>query len=302
MTIPSMTGMKSAFENNFFSTNKTLNLRGRLVDLHTPRVMGILNVTPDSFYSGSRYISENEILKQAEKMVQEGATFIDVGGYSTRPGAAEISVEEEWKRVVVAIRGIVRNFPDTFVSIDTFRSEVARAAVAEGACMINDVSGGTIDDKMFETVAHLKAPYILMHMRGNPQTMTQQTTYENLLKDITNFFHQNIHTLHQAGVRDIIVDPGFGFAKTVDQNFELLNHFDHFQILGKPLLAGLSRKSMIWRTLSTTPEAALNGTTALNTIALLKGAGILRVHDVQAAVEAVTLTGKVMYPFAKTTV
>ncbi|HEY9045557.1 MAG TPA: dihydropteroate synthase [Ohtaekwangia sp.] len=291
--------MKSGFENNFFSTNKTLNLHGRLVDLHTPKVMGILNITPDSFYSGSRYISEAEILTQAEKMIQEGATFIDVGGYSTRPGAAEITTEEELKRVTVAIRAISRNFPETFISIDTFRSEVARAAVTEGACMINDVSGGTLDAAMFETVARLKVPYILMHMRGTPQTMTQETAYNNLLKDIIDFFHQKIHVLHQLGISDIIIDPGFGFAKTVEQNFELLHNLNHFKILGKPILAGLSRKSMIWRTLSTTPEEALNGTTSLNTIALLKGAGILRVHDVRAAVEAVTLTGKVMQQTVK---
>jgi len=291
--------MKSGFENNFFSTNKTLNLHGRLVDLHTPKVMGILNITPDSFYSGSRYISEAEILTQAEKMIQEGATFIDVGGYSTRPGAAEITTEEELKRVTVAIRAISRNFPETFISIDTFRSEVARAAITEGACMINDVSGGTLDAAMFETVARLKVPYILMHMRGTPQTMTQETAYNNLLKDIIDFFHQKIHVLHQLGISDIIIDPGFGFAKTVEQNFELLHNLNHFKILGKPILAGLSRKSMIWRTLSTTPEEALNGTTSLNTIALLKGAGILRVHDVRAAVEAVTLTGKVMQQTVK---
>ncbi|WP_079684805.1 dihydropteroate synthase [Ohtaekwangia koreensis] len=286
--------MKSTFENNLFSTNKTLNLHGRLVDLRTPKVMGILNVTPDSFYDGNQHSTEAAILAHAEKMVREGATFIDVGGYSTRPGAEEIPVAEELKRVLSVIKGIRRNFPETFISIDTFRSEVARAAIEEGAHLINDVSGGSLDEKMFETVASLRVPYILMHMRGTPATMTQQTNYENLLKDIIDFFHQKINMLHQLGVKDIVVDPGFGFAKTVDQNFEILNHLEHFKILGKPILAGLSRKSMIWRSLSVTPDEALNGTTSLNTIALLKGAGILRVHDVKEAMEAVTLTNKVL--------
>jgi dihydropteroate synthase len=281
--------MKSAAESKLFSTNKTLNLRGRLIDLGIPRIMGILNITPDSFYEGSRFTTETAILKNTEKMLLDGATFIDVGGYSTRPGAEDISVEEESSRVVRAIRIILNNFPEALVSIDTFRSDVASAAVQEGAALINDVSGGSLDPAMFETVARLNVPYILMHMRGTPQTMTQHTQYENLVKEITDYFHQKIFQLHQLGVRDIIVDPGFGFAKTPTQNFELLHHLDHFRILGKPMLAGLSRKSMIWRTLSLNPEEALNGTTALNTIALLKGAGILRVHDVREAQQVVQL-------------
>jgi dihydropteroate synthase len=281
--------MKSAAESKLFSTNKTLNLRGRLIDLGVPRIMGILNITPDSFYEGSRFTTETAILKNTEKMLLDGATFIDVGGYSTRPGAADISVEEEANRVVRAIRTILGSFPEALVSIDTFRSEVASAAVLEGAALINDVSGGSLDPAMFETVARLKVPYILMHMRGTPQTMTQHSQYENLVKEITDYFHQKIFQLHQLEVRDIIVDPGFGFAKTPTQNFELLHHLDHFRILGKPILAGLSRKSMIWRTLSLNPEEALNGTTALNTVALLKGAGILRVHDVKEAQQVVQL-------------
>jgi dihydropteroate synthase len=293
MTIPSMTGMKSSFENNFFSTNKTLNLNGRLVDLRTPRIMGILNVTPDSFYDGNRYTSEADILKQVEKMLSHGAMFIDVGGYSTRPGAEEISAEEEQKRVLKAVKNISHEFPDAFISVDTFRSEVVRAAVDAGAHLVNDVSGGSLDDAMFKTVAELKVPYILMHMRGTPQTMNKLTVYENLLKDIMDFFHEKIFTLQQLGAKDIIVDPGFGFAKTVEQNFELLSKLDHFNILGKPVLAGLSRKSMIWRTLGITPEEALNGTTSLNTVALLKGASLLRVHDVKQAAEAIKLIEKI---------
>jgi dihydropteroate synthase len=293
MTIPSMTGMKSSFENNFFSTNKTLNLNGRLVDLRTPRIMGILNVTPDSFYDGNRYTSEADILKQVEKMLSDGAMFIDVGGYSTRPGAEEISAEEEQKRVLKAVKNISHEFPDAFISVDTFRSEVVRAAVDAGAHLVNDVSGGSLDDAMFKTVAELKVPYILMHMRGTPQTMNKLTVYENLLKDIMDFFHEKIFTLQQLGAKDIIIDPGFGFAKTVEQNFELLSKLDHFNILGKPVLAGLSRKSMIWRTLGITPEEALNGTTSLNTVALLKGASLLRVHDVKQAAEAIKLIEKI---------
>jgi dihydropteroate synthase len=289
-----MTGMKSSFENNFFSTNKTLNLNGRLIDLHTPRIIGILNVTPDSFYDGNRYTSESDILKQVEKMLADGATFIDVGGYSTRPGAHDISAAEEQARVLMAVKIISREFPDAFISVDTFRSDVVRAAVEAGAHLVNDVSGGTLDDAMFKTVAELNVPYILMHMRGTPQTMNKLTAYDNLLKDIIDFFHEKIWMLQQMGVKDIIVDPGFGFAKTVEQNFELLSKLDHFNILGKPVLAGLSRKSMIWRTLGISPEEALNGTTSLNTVALLKGASLLRVHDVKQAAEAINLIEKIL--------
>jgi len=285
--------MKSSFENNFFSTNKTLNLNGRLIDLHSPRVMGILNVTPDSFYDGNRYATDADILKQTEKMLLDGATFIDVGGYSTRPGAKEISAEEEQKRVLQAVKNIAREFPEAFISVDTFRSEVVRAAVNEGAHLVNDVSGGALDNAMFTTVAQLKVPYILMHMRGTPQTMNQFAVYNNLVKDLVDYFHEKILMLQQHGVKDIIIDPGFGFAKTVEQNFELLSRLDHLNILGKPVLAGLSRKSMIWRTLGISPDEALNGTTSLNTVALLKGASLLRVHDVKQAIEAVKLIEKI---------
>jgi dihydropteroate synthase len=279
-------------QNKTFITNKTLNIRGRLLDLSTPRVMGILNITPDSFYTGSRTTSEKEILQKAEKVLGEGATFLDVGGYSSRPGATDISIEEEISRVRAAIQPIVREFPKAIISIDSFRSEVVRAAVGEGAAFINDVSGGNLDPLMFETVAKLKVPYILMHMKGTPQTMASLTNYNNLLKEMVDYFHQKIAALHHLGVKDVIIDPGFGFAKSVEQNFEILHHLDHFQVLGKPVLVGLSRKSMIWKTLDSDADKALNGTTTLNTIALLKGASILRVHDVKEAVEAVKLVSK----------
>ncbi|WP_317047954.1 dihydropteroate synthase [Pseudochryseolinea flava] len=282
--------MKSASESKLFSTNKTLNFQGRLVDLSTPAVMGILNITPDSFYGGSRVRDEKSILGKAEEMLRQGATFLDVGGYSTRPGADEISMDEEIHRVTHALTIIHKAFPEALLSVDTFRSAVARAAVQAGASMINDVSGGTLDDAMFKTVGDLQVPYVLMHMRGTPQTMASQTNYTNLMKDLVDFFHQNIHQLEQHAVKDVIIDPGFGFAKTVTQNFELLNGMEYLNMLGKPMMIGLSRKSMIWRTLGITADDAMNGTTALNTIAVMKGAGILRVHDVAEAVQVVKLT------------
>jgi dihydropteroate synthase len=247
--------------------------------------MGILNVTPDSFYDGARYESETAILSQTEKMLKDGATFIDVGAYSSRPGADDINLDEELRRALTAIKLIVKTFPEALISIDTFRSAVANAAVQEGASMINDVSGGELDPSMFGVVAKLKVPYIVMHMRGDPKTMSTLSNYQNLLKDVIDYFHTKTEQLRLLGVKDVIVDPGFGFAKTIDQNFTLLNALPYFKILNKPILVGLSRKSMIWKTLITTPEFALNGTTCLNTIALMKGANILRVHDVQEASE-----------------
>jgi dihydropteroate synthase len=281
-------------QSKIFSVNKTLNVGGRLVDLSVPKIMGVLNVTPDSFYDGKRYADEKSALDQTEKMLVEGADFIDVGGYSTRPGAAPITIDEELGRILPVIKSIVKKFPNAIVSIDTFRAPVAEQAVEAGAMMINDVSGGSLDDQMFTTVASLKVPYVLMHMRGSPQTMTQHVEYDNLIKDVTDYFHAKLFLLHNLGVKDIIIDPGFGFAKTVKLNFELLKKLDHFQTLGKPVLAGLSRKSMIWRTLGTEPENALNGTTVLNTLAIQKGATILRVHDVRAAKECILLTQKMM--------
>jgi len=280
-------------QSKIFSVNKTLNVRGKLIDLSEPKVMGILNVTPDSFYDGFKYTDETSILKQVEKMVSEGADFIDVGGNSTRPGAEDISEEEELKRVLPAVKAIFKNFPAVIVSIDTFRANVARKIVEEGASIVNDISGGNLDQGMFETIASLQVPYILMHMKGTPQTMVKESNYENLLKEILDYFHEKIHRLHSLHIKDIIVDPGFGFAKSVDQNFELLNKLDRFKILEKSMLVGLSRKSMIWRTLKTNPDSALNGTTALNTIALIKGASILRVHDVKEAKEVIQLVNQV---------
>lgn len=281
--------MKTAAESKLFSTKKTLNVRGRLLDLATPAVMGILNVTPDSFYDGGRLADEASLLRQAEQMLEAGATWLDVGGYSTRPGAAEVPEAEERRRVTTAIEAILKRFPQAHVSVDTFRSQVARAAVEAGAAIINDVSGGALDDQMFATVAALKVPYILMHMRGTPQTMTSRTNYQHLTVDILRELQPALYQLNQLGVTDICVDPGFGFAKTVEQNFSLLHHLDDFQTLGRPLLVGLSRKSMIWRTLHIRPDEALNGTTALHALALWKGADILRVHDVKEAVQVVSL-------------
>jgi dihydropteroate synthase len=225
-------------------------------------------------------------------MLAEGATFLDVGGYSSRPGAEDISMEEESQRVLPAIQAVIKEFPRAFVSVDTFRSSIAQQAVDVGACMVNDISGGELDNQMFSTIAELQVPYVLMHMRGTPQTMTQHTDYEDLIKDIMDYFHPKVYQLRLMGVKDCIVDVGFGFSKTVEQNFTLLNALDYFKMLEKPLLVGLSRKSMIWRTLKTDAEHALNGTTTLHTIALIKGASILRVHDVKEAVETIELVGK----------
>jgi dihydropteroate synthase len=251
--------------------------------------MGIVNVTPDSFFEGSRVFTESEILHQVEKMLSEGAAIIDVGGYSSRPGATDVSLDEELERTVHAIKIIRTNFPTAILSVDTFRSEVARQSVLEGAAIVNDISGGMLDANMLDTVANLKVPYILMHMRGAPQTMSGLATYENMFTEIATYFSEKIHALHQRGINDIIIDPGFGFAKTIDQNFQLLSHLEYFKIHNKPILAGLSRKSMIWKTLEVSPHESLNGTTALNIIALEKGASILRVHDVKAASETIKL-------------
>jgi dihydropteroate synthase len=251
--------------------------------------MGILNITPDSFFDGGRFRDEKAILGQVEKMLSEGADFIDVGGYSSRPGAADISEEEELRRVLPVIKSISNKFPQALISIDTFRSRVATRAIEAGGHIINDISGGEQDPNMFMTVASLRVPYILMHMRGTPQNMTNQTHYNDLLGEVIHYFEKKIHVLHQLEVKDIIIDPGFGFAKTAEQSFTLLRHLDSLKILNQPVLAGLSRKSMIWKTLGTGPDGALNGTTALNTVALYHGASILRVHDVKEAVECVRL-------------
>ena len=251
--------------------------------------MGVLNVTPDSFYDGGKYKDESEILNQAETMIFEGATFIDIGGYSSRPGASEVSIDEETNRVIPVVELILKNFPNALISVDTFRCEVARKSIEAGASIINDISAGHSDENMIPTVGELGVPYIMMHMRGTPKTMQQNTDYEDLAKDINFYFAERIAKAHEAKINDIIVDPGFGFAKTLEQNFELLNKMELLQIIGKPVLAGVSRKSMIYKTLNTNSENALNGTTALNMVALQKEAKILRVHDVKEARECITL-------------
>ncbi|WP_138994143.1 dihydropteroate synthase [Larkinella sp. C7] len=268
---------------------KTLNLRGNVLDLTTPVVMGILNINADSFYAGSRILSVDQAVERAEAMRSEGASLLDIGGYSTRPGAADISEEEEINRVLPIIEALVRHIPDVWISVDTFRSSVARQAVEAGAVLINDVSGGTLDLQMFETGAGLGVPYVLMHMRGTPQTMTRHTVYNDLVPDVLFELQQQLATLRTLGQKDVLIDPGFGFAKTPQQNFQLLNQLEAFQTFDAPVLVGLSRKSTIWRTLNIQPEDALNGTTVLNTLALTKGADILRVHDVREAMEAITL-------------
>jgi len=267
----------------------TLNCNGKLIDLTSPKVMGILNVTPNSFYDGGKHTEEKVILKQVEKMLLEGATFIDVGGYSSKPNAEEVSEEQELQRILPVVQNISKDFPNTVISIDTFRSKVAQAAVENGAAIINDISAGNLDVKMMETVAQLQVPYIMMHMKGTPQTMQSLTQYENIIKEMLFYFSEKIALARSFGINDLILDPGFGFAKTVDQNFEVLNKLDLFQMTELPILAGLSRKSMIYKTLNTSAQFALNGTTSLNTISLMKGAKILRVHDVKEAVECVQL-------------
>jgi dihydropteroate synthase len=267
----------------------TINCNGTLIDLSSPKVMGILNVTPNSFFDGGKYADEKAILIQVEKMIVDGATFIDIGGYSSKPSAEYVSEEMELKRVVPIIQNIVREFPDVILSIDTFRSSIAKAAIENGAAIINDISAGNLDDKMFKTVADLKVPYIMMHMKGTPQTMQTLAQYENIVKEILFYFSEKIAKARSFGINDLIVDPGFGFSKTLEQNFEVLNKLQLFQMLELPILSGISRKSMIYKTLETTAEFALNGTTSLNTISLLKGAKILRVHDVKEAVECVKL-------------
>jgi dihydropteroate synthase len=267
----------------------TLNCKGSLIDLSVPKVMGIINVTPDSFYDGGKTLGLAAILKQAEDMLSEGATFLDVGGYSSRPGASEISEAEELQRVLPAIDAILKEFPEALISIDSFRSKVAKMAVEAGAAVVNDISGGRLDSEMFATVSKLQVPLIMMHMRGTPQTMTQLTNYENVTRDVLKYFSEKIAEARAAGINDIIADPGFGFAKTREQSFELLNNLELFKQLNVPYLVGISRKSMIYKTLETSAENALNGTTALHTIALLKGASILRVHDVKEATECIKL-------------
>jgi len=269
---------------------KTINCRGKLVSLDTPKVMGILNLTPDSFFDGGKFDDKTKIFSQVEKMLSEGADFIDIGAISSRPGASLITVKEELERLIPVLKELVKSFPEALFSIDTFRAEVAKQSIENGAAIINDISGGNLDENMFKTIAKLKCPYILMHMRGTPETMNSLANYENLTTDIIQELVFKIDKLIELNVSDIIVDPGFGFSKTVAQNFELLKELVILKkIIDLPILVGISRKSMIWRTLNVTANEALNGTTALNMIALEKGSNILRVHDVKEAKETITL-------------
>ena len=267
----------------------TINCKGKLVDLSTPKVMGVLNVTPDSFYDGGFYKDESKIINQVQKMLDDGATFIDVGAYSSKPNADEVSQEEELLRILPTLKLLVKQFPNSIISVDTFRAEVAKQCVENGAALINDISAGHLDNTMLETIAKLQVPYIMMHMLGTPQTMQEHANYNNILKEVLFYFSERIVAARALGIKDLIIDPGFGFAKTLEQNFELLNKLEVFNIADMPLLVGVSRKSMIYKTLNTTADKALNGTTALNMVALQKGAKILRVHDVKEAVECVTL-------------
>ncbi|WP_440881991.1 dihydropteroate synthase [Tenacibaculum sp. C7A-26P2] len=265
----------------------TINCKGKLVDLSSPKVMGILNLTPDSFYDGGKYKNEKEVLLQVEKMVEEGATFIDVGGYSSRPGAKHISEEEELKRVVATVSSILAEFPGILISIDTFRSRVAEETIRAGAAIINDISGGEMDENMFKKVAELQVPYILMHMQGVPQSMQSNPNYNDIVKELIFYFSDKISRLRELQVKDVVIDVGFGFGKTLENNYELLKKLALFSNLEAPILTGVSRKSMLYKPLEITAIEALNATTVANTIALLNGTNILRVHDVKPAVEAI---------------
>lgn len=271
----------------------TINCKGLLVDLSAPKVMGILNVTPNSFFDGGKYKNETEILSQVEKMVVDGATFIDIGAYSSKPNAEFVSEQEEIYRIVPVVDLILKHFPEAILSIDTFRGEVAKASIESGAAIINDIAAGNLDNNMFEIIAKYNVPYVMMHMRGNPQTMQTLTDYDDIVKEMLFYFSEKVAKARSFGINDLMIDPGFGFAKTVGQNYEVFQKMELFNMLELPLLVGVSRKSMIYKTLGTTIENALNGTTVLNTLALTKGAKILRVHDVKEAVECVALFNKI---------
>jgi dihydropteroate synthase len=274
------------------TTKMVINCKGELIDLSTPKVMGILNVTPNSFFDGGKYKNEDEIISQVTEMLSEGATFIDIGAYSSKPSAEFVTEQEEIERIVPAIELILKHFPETLLSIDTFRAEVAKASIKSGAAIINDIAAGELDNKMFDVIAKYNVPYIMMHMRGNPQTMQSLTQYDDIVKEMLFYFSEKVQQARSLGINDLILDPGFGFAKTTDQNYEVMQKMELFNVLELPVLAGVSRKSMIYKTLGNSAQEALNGTTVLNTIALTKGAKILRVHDVKEAVECVTLFEK----------
>lgn len=270
-----------------------MNCKGQLIDLSTPKVMGILNITPNSFFDGGKYNNETELLERVAKMLDEGATFIDVGAYSSKPNAEFVSEAEEIARIIPVVNLLQKHFPDILLSIDTFRAEVAKRCIENGAAIINDISAGKLDDKMLETIAEFQVPYIMMHMKGTPQTMQTLTQYDDIIKEMLFYFSERIAAARAFGINDIIADPGFGFAKTLEQNFEVMQKMELFQMLELPLLIGVSRKSMIYKILDINAQTALNGTTVLNTIALTKGAKILRVHDVKEAVEAIQLFNKI---------
>lgn len=280
-------------KDTFLNRKQTLNCKGKVVDISQPSVMAILNLTPDSFYQNSRAKSIDDALGRVEHFVKAGAKFIDLGAYSSRPGAAEVSEEEELQRMVPTIKAINKSFPEVLLSVDTFRAKVAEEGIHAGAHLVNDIAAGNLDEKMLETVAKLQVPYIMMHMKGTPQNMQDSPTYENITKEVFVYFNEKIKTLQNLGVKDIILDPGFGFAKTLDHNYQLLKEMELLNFFELPLLVGFSRKSMITKALGIKTEEALNGTTVLNTAALLKGANILRVHDVKEAVECVELVSRI---------
>ncbi|EMY81690.1 dihydropteroate synthase [Psychroflexus gondwanensis ACAM 44] len=272
----------------------TINCKGHLLDLSTPKVMGVLNLTPDSFYDGGKFKNDKEALEQVEKNIQDGMDILDIGAYSSRPGADHISEEEELKRLSSVLQQVTKEFPDLIISIDTFRSEVAKASIDQGAHIINDISAGSLDANMMDFIADSQVPYIMMHMRGTPQTMKSMTSYEHLVTDIIAYFSKKVSEARAKGINDILIDPGFGFAKTIEQNFELLNHLKALKSLNLPILSGISRKSTIYKTLKIDAKEALNGTTALNMVALMNGSSILRVHDVLEAKQCITLYQKLI--------
>lgn len=273
----------------------TINCKGQLIDLSNPKVMGILNVTPDSFYDGGENDSEQIVIDKVQGMLDDGATFIDIGAYSSKPNAEFVTEEEELDRILPIVKLLVKVFPTIIISVDTFRSKVAKASIEAGASIINDISAGELDENMMQTAAVLKVPYIMMHMRGTPKTMQSLTDYQDIIKEMLFYFSEKVSKARSLGISDLIIDPGFGFAKTLEQNFEVMDKLELFRMLDLPLLSGISRKSMIYKTLGNNPSEALNGTTVLNTISLMKGASILRVHDVKEAVEAVKLFEKMKF-------
>jgi len=284
----------TATATKFLKRKNTLNLNGRILDLAQPVVMGIINVTPDSFFDGGKYKTDKKVVKRAEEILEQGGTVIDIGAVSTQPGKEGISTKDEIDRLLPAVKAVRKEFPDAFISIDTYRSWVALKVIEEcGPCIVNDVSGGNFDVHMFDTIGKLGVPYVLMHMQGTPLKMQENPVYEDIIRDISLFFTERVKQLTKAGVKDVIIDPGFGFGKLLEHNYELLNRLDSFKVFQLPLMVGVSRKGMIYRLLGSNPEEALNGTSVVNTLALMGGADILRVHDVREAIEAVRIMNKV---------